>query len=317
MTRENFVTTDWLAARLGEPDARDRRRVLAPAADRTRRLGGVSPRPHPRRGVLRHRRDRRHVDRLAAHAARRDEVRRRDDDAGPGRRHALRRLRFSRPVRRGAGVVDLARLRRRGGRDSRRRPAAMAARGPPDRTRRRASAPAYLHPAPQPRLRRLARRRAADAGERLGPGRRRAAGRPLRRPRARAAAGRAQRPHPRQPQPAVRRDRRARPAEARPGAQRPSPPAGSISPSRSSRPAARASPPPSSPWRSRRRAARSPDSTTAPGPNGARAPIVRSRPARRRRPDATPAAAIAETATEIKRFLSSVLRTTGYQWHGG
>jgi hypothetical protein len=30
-----------------------------------------------------------------------------------------------------------------------------------------------------------------------------------------------------------------------------------------------------------------------------------------------PQADIAETAMEIKTFLSSVLRTTGYQWHGG
>ena len=71
--------------------------------------------------------------------------------------------------------------------------------------------PRVLHSAARRQLRRLARRGARGAGERLGAGRGRAPGRALSRRGPRAAAGRQKRPHARQPQPAVRRHRRARP----------------------------------------------------------------------------------------------------------
>ena len=66
---KNLVTTDWLAARLGEPEVSDRRRLVLPAGAQARRQGGVSRRPHSGRGVLRHRRHRRPFHRPAAHAA--------------------------------------------------------------------------------------------------------------------------------------------------------------------------------------------------------------------------------------------------------
>ena len=62
--------------------------------------------------------------------------------------------------------------------------------GRPIETGRRPADAAPLHAAARPRLRRLARRRASGAGERLGPGGRRAAGRPFRGPHAGAAPGR-------------------------------------------------------------------------------------------------------------------------------
>ena len=92
--------------------------------------------------------------------------------------------------------------------------------GRPLETRRSArKAAALVHAAPRPELRRLARRGAQGARERLGAGGGRASPRSLSRRSAGAAAGPEERPHARQPQPAVCRDRRARPLEAARGAQ--------------------------------------------------------------------------------------------------
>ena len=163
MPHENFVATDWLAAHLGEPDLGviDASWHLPP----TGRAGDAEflPGPYPRRGVLQHRRHRGYGERAAAHAAGRGRLRQGDDRAGPGRRHAFRRLRHARPVRLGARVVDLARIRRAGGVAPRRRVPEVAARGPADRDGRRPPETADLHSAPRPQHGRLARRRAQGA----------------------------------------------------------------------------------------------------------------------------------------------------------
>ena len=184
----------------------------------------------------------------------------------------------------GASVVDAARFRRHGRAHPRWRPAAMAERGSSDRAGRSATAAAPLHAEARSLLRRGARRRAPGAGDPLGASRRCAAGRPFRGARARAAPGRSLGPHSREPQLALGRLRRERAAAARAGARgRLCRPWRRISAGRSSPPAARASPRRCWRWRSKRRAGGSPGSMTAPGPNGGRAPIARSKPGRRGR----------------------------------
>ena len=142
------------------------------------------------------------------------------------------------------------------------------------------------HPKPRPFTPRLDESLIASlaevregAGDGVGAGRRRPSRRAVPGRSARAAARSQGRPYARQPQRALRRRGRARTAEA--GAKRSapcSPSTRSISQSPSSPPAARASARRS--WRSpsRRRAAGSPGSTTARGPNGADGTIARRRP---------------------------------------
>ena len=84
----NLVTTDWLAARPGRARGRRRRRLVLSAGAQARRQGGVSRRPYPGRGVLRHRRHRRPFHRPAAHAAGR---RRSSREDGRRARHRRRR----------------------------------------------------------------------------------------------------------------------------------------------------------------------------------------------------------------------------------
>ena len=158
-------------------------------------------------------------------------------------------------VRRGAGVVDAARLRRHGDPHPRGRPAEMEQaragrwkRRRPDRDRPPVSRRGSTRVS-SPRSTRCARRSRTGSAQVVD-----ARPRPLPRRSARAAAGGQGRSHARQPQPAVRRHRRARPPEiARRAQGRLSPRMGSTWRSRSSPPAARGSPPRSWRWRSRRR----------------------------------------------------------------
>ncbi len=207
MAHENFVSTDWLAAHLGRPDLGiiDASWHLPP----TGRNGAAEFRGEHIPGAVFF-----DIDAIADVSsglphmlpdARKFAAG--DERAGPRRRHALRRLRRARPVRRRARLVDAARVRRRRSDDPRRRPAQMDSRRPPARKGRGATALPPLHPAAQPGLCRLDRRRAQGAGRRLGASRRRAPGRSIRGPRPRAASRPAQRPHAGKPQPAVRRHR--------------------------------------------------------------------------------------------------------------
>ena len=147
MASRDFCTTDELAAELGDPDLG----VIDGSwhLPNTGRFGAgrIPARAYSRRGLFRHRHDRRSRHAPAAHAAETRRAGEGDDRAGARRRHALRHLRCPRPVRGGAGLVDAARLRRRGRPHPRGRPDEM------DRRRQaaRTSARRIRSPAPSRR----------------------------------------------------------------------------------------------------------------------------------------------------------------------
>ena len=268
MTRENFVTTDWLAVHLGDPEIEivDGSWHLPPTgrvgADEFR-LGATSP-ARCSSTSTRSRTRRRGLPHMLPNG---DEVRRRNRRRWGWAKTACASSSTILPAcspPRGSGGRCTPLGAEEGQQFSTAACRKWLARGPPDRAR--------LTRMPRPRrfTPRLNHafvaslddvRRGLGGG--LGPGRRRAAGRPLRE---------AAHPEPRTGRGAAVTSPAAsicpfveivEHGQLKRGpwalAVRPSPPTGSILPSRSSRPAARASPPPSSLWPSRRRGGRSPE----------------------------------------------------------
>ncbi len=127
--------------------------------------GRVSRRPHPRRGVLRHRRDRRPLQPAAAHAARRRRSSRtRSARSASATTDTIVVYDGVGPRRRAAGVVDVPPLRRQERLHPRRRLAEMEGGGPPARGRHGQARAAHLQGRAQPgAVVAVARRRAGGA----------------------------------------------------------------------------------------------------------------------------------------------------------
>ena len=187
------------------------RRLLASADDRAQGRRGVSRGPYPRRGVLQHRRHRRHVDRPAAHAAGRrpPSPARWANSASATACASSSTIRWACSRRRGCGGRCAPSARKdvfilEGGLPK------WMHEGRPIEAGEAQSEARDLHAAARTRDGGEPRRREGGAGERLGAGGGRPPRRPFRGPRAGAAAGAEERPHAGRAQPALRRGAGAR-----------------------------------------------------------------------------------------------------------
>ena len=200
---DDLVSTEWLAANLGQPDLVVVDSSFFMPVERPRRPRRISRRAYPRRALPRHRRAVGQGQPGAAHAAVRRGVRRGDGGARHRPRRPHHRLRQFAAAHRRARLVHAAPLRRRARSRSSTAACRNGGRGAAGRERR-----AGRRAAPVSRLSN-ARGEVVDQGRRSAPG----SAPPLIDARGRArfegsepdprARGR-RRPHPGRPQPAVR-----------------------------------------------------------------------------------------------------------------
>ena len=163
---EPLAQIDRMARRAFARSRRGRgRRFVSHGDAEARRPRRVSLGPHPRRGVLRHRRGCRSFDRAAAYAAGPQTFRRGRERARHRRQRHDRGLRQSRPLLGAAGVVDVPRLRRQERLHPRRRLAEMESRESAAGNRRWQTAAASIQCADECRRRGDVGRH-ADGGQR-------------------------------------------------------------------------------------------------------------------------------------------------------
>ena len=191
-----LVSTEWLAARLDRSERGRPRRFVLSREPQTGCGRRIPRRPYSGRAALRHRRDLGQIQCPAPHAAVARAVRPTGRCTRRRRRHDDRALRRHRPLRRGAGVVDVSHVRLRQCPCARWRNAEVESREPPPRERPRQTAHSQdLHGEIQSQPTRLDRRRAKGVARQDRAGRRRALVRPLPRRGARAAPRHSRRPH--------------------------------------------------------------------------------------------------------------------------